>query len=225
MKPQREKHQAFYNLLDAFSEGCPFCSLIKKNIHKYMDDFLYESVNDPGLRKEVRRSLGFCNRHAWQLQKFNDGFSTAIVYEEVLRDVIHGLEGSEGFSSIFKSFVHNEASDAGCVICKEEKDTEQRYLSVFIENFMDAELQARYTDSFGLCFPHFLDVLKHCKNQEIVKQLIACELKKTRSLHVEIKEFLRKQDYRFSKEGFGHEKDSWIRAIEKVLGKEGVHIR
>jgi hypothetical protein len=35
-------------------------------------------------------------------------------------------------------------------------------------------------------------------------------------------EFHRKHDYRFSKEKFGKEGDSWIRAIEKMIGKEGV---
>ena len=33
---------------------------------------------------------------------------------------------------------------------------------------------------------------------------------------------MRKHDYRFSKEGYKKEGDSWERAIEKLIGKEGV---
>jgi hypothetical protein len=36
----------------------------------------------------------------------------------------------------------------------------------------------------------------------------------------ELKEFQRKHDYRFSSEVFGPERDSWIRAIEKMVGKK-----
>jgi hypothetical protein len=34
---------------------------------------------------------------------------------------------------------------------------------------------------------------------------------------------MRKHDYRFSKEKFGKEGDSWIRIIEKFIGKEGIN--
>jgi len=80
-----EKHQTYFNLLDALKEkGCPICNLAKKNIHMAMDSFLYERVNDPGARKEIRKSLGYCNTHAWQLQKFGDGFGLSIIFNELL---------------------------------------------------------------------------------------------------------------------------------------------
>ena len=70
------KHTTYFNLLDALKEdGCPICAIIKKAIHKSMDDFLYEQVNDPAIRKQIKESFGFCNRHAWQFQKLGNGFS------------------------------------------------------------------------------------------------------------------------------------------------------
>jgi len=52
------KHTTYFNLLDAFKEsGCAICTLIKKSIHKSMDDFLYEQVNDLGVRKDIKESL------------------------------------------------------------------------------------------------------------------------------------------------------------------------
>jgi len=41
---------------------------------------------------------------------------------------------------------------------------------------------------------------------------------KLESLHRELAEFIRKNDYRFKDEGFGTESDSWKRAVHKLTG-------
>jgi len=53
--------------------------------------------------------------------------------------------------------------------------------------------------------------------------MLKIESQKIGNLRKELDEFERKHDYRFTKEGFGKEGDSWIRAIEKMIGKEGMH--
>jgi len=222
------KHTSYFNLLDALKErGCPVCFVIKKNVQKYMDDFLYESVNDPGLRKQIKESVGFCNRHAWQLQKFGDGFGLGIVYEDLMRFVLKRLEEADGSSASLKAMLKqldkDEQNKQSCIVCKEEKDVESRYISVFLENCDDPELKSAYKNSFGLCLRHLNLAVKKNKNKNLNNEIIAIEIVKFNSLIAEIKEFLRKQDYRFSKEKFGKEGDSWIRAIEKLIGKEGVY--
>jgi hypothetical protein len=42
------------------------------------------------------------------------------------------------------------------------------------------------------------------------------------ALDEELREFIRKHDYRFTGEGMGTEGTSWIRAIEMVAGKQGI---
>ena len=79
-----EKHLSYFALLDALKEkGCPICFLLKKNTNKSMDDFLYEQVNDSGIRKAIRDSFGFCNRHAWQLRNIGDGLGLSIIYKNL----------------------------------------------------------------------------------------------------------------------------------------------
>jgi hypothetical protein len=65
--------------------------------------------------------------------------------------------------------------------------------------------------------------LKKCKNKKFGKELVDIETGKISGLIAELKEFMRKHDYRFSKEKFGKEGDSWIRTIEKFIGKEGIY--
>jgi hypothetical protein len=42
------------------------------------------------------------------------------------------------------------------------------------------------------------------------------------ALNEELREFIRKHDYRFTGEGMGTEGTSWIRAIAMVAGKQGI---
>jgi len=222
-----EKHEPYFNLLDALKEaGCPVCFLVKKNIHKFMDDFLYEGVNDPGLRKEIKNSLGFCSRHAWQLQKFGDGFGIGIVYEYLMQLMLGKLKAVDGsaasIKAVLKELDRGERAKKLCIFCGEETDVEGRYISVFLENFDDPELKFAYKNSFGLCLPHLNLVLNKCRNKKFITEIISIESAKLNGLIAEVKEFQRKHNYRFSKEKIGKEGDSWIRAIQKMIGKEGV---
>jgi len=223
-----EKHEPYFNLLDALKEtGCPVCFLIKKSTNKSMDDFLYESVNDAGLRQEIKASQGFCNRHAWQLHKFGDGFGQAIVYSDLINIILRKLEDIDkamSLKELIKRISPRISSRHICMFCRQEKDVEERYVSVFLENFDDPEFSIAYKNSFGLCLPHIVFTLKKYRNKQPGKEFLEVESPKLASLLSELKEFLRKHDYRFSNEKFGKEGDSWIRAIEKLIGKEGVEL-
>ena len=231
-----EKHQTYFNLLDALKEkGCPICFLIKKSIHKTMDDFLYERVNDSGTRKEIREALGYCATHAWQLQKFGDGLGLSIIYEDLLNILKTKMEG---FASHKEKYIpgafirdllknnmklsYHEKTKLSCPICKDSRDIEMRYVSLFIEYFNDPEFNVTFASSFGFCLPHFVSIVKLCNNKIIIKKLAEFEIDKLELLNQELKEFQRKHDYRFSHEGFGKEGNAWIRAIEKTVGKEGI---
>ena len=223
------KHTTYFNLLDALKEnGCAICTLVKKSVHKSLDDFLYEQVNDPGVRKEIKESFGFCNRHAWQLQKFGDGFGLSIIYQYLSRLLIDKMDKKVDPKTLIKGLLQDkeirnfQKIQNTCMVCKEEKEVERRYIEVFIDNFEDAELQFAFKNSFGLCLPHLLTLLKLCKDAKISVEVLKIEDVKIKSIIEELKEFERKHDYRFSKEKIGKEGDSWIRAIEKLTGKESV---
>ncbi len=221
------KHTTYFNLLDALKEnGCAICTLVKKSVHKSMDDFLYEQINDPGVRKEIKESFGFCNRHAWQLQKIGDGFGLSIIYHYLSELLIDKIDKKTNPKTLIKGLLQDkeirnfQKIQNTCMVCKGSKEAECRYIDVFIENFEDAELQFAFKNSFGLCLPHLLTLLKLCKYAKISAAVLKIETEKIKSIIEELKEFKRKHDYRFSKEGYGKEGDSWIRVIEKLIGKE-----
>jgi len=227
------KHLTYYNLLEALKEkGCPICTITERNTHKYMVSFLYESVNDPGVRKRLREAYGFCSRHAWQLKEIGDGLGLSIVYEDLLGGIIINIENmiksartfkdikSDPFVSGIKSYTRNIKKS--CPVCRLEKRTTERNIATFIESISDSEFNKLYEQSSGLCLVHLLEVIAHAKSDNSqIRGLLHSELKKMQGLIGELKEFQRKHDYRFSSERFGPERDSWIRVIEKMVGKDG----
>lgn len=205
----RERHTAFYNLLDSVrGHGCPVCSLVLKSNLKFIDGILYESVNDPALRDEIRGSEGFCNRHSWQLRRTNDGFGLGIILDDLMQLIMPRLGRARAGKE--------------CIFCREEKEAARRYIRVFLDNFDDPELKIAYKNSFGLCLPHLRIALGECRNRQQAEEILALESGKLAALSAEVKDFLRKRDYRFSSEKTGAESDSWIRAVEKLSGKEGM---
>ncbi len=221
-----ERHTLYFNFLDALKEqGCPICFLIRGNARKFMEDFLYESVNDPGLRQEIKAAQGFCNRHAWQLEKFGDGFGQTIVYSDLMDIILKKLETPDAslpIKEVLKKISPGMGKKQICMFCRQEREAEERYICVFWESFSEPEFSVSYKNSFGLCLPHIAFALKKCRNKKSGKELLEIESPKLSSLIGELKEFSRKHDYRFSNEKIGKEGDSWIRAIEKMVGKEGV---
>ena len=226
------KHTAYFNLVDAFKEeGCPVCHLIKKSIHQSMDSFLYESVNDPGTRKGIRSTLGYCNKHAWQLRQFGDGFGLSIIYQdliEILLEKLTAIDGNAATEKSIKKMLNTsdmrlfKKINENCGFCKKTREVEERNIAEFLEDFREPELHIAFTGGFGLCLPHMLIAIDRSKDVQVSRDILKTESEKLKKLSAELKEFDRKHDYRFSGEGFGKEGNSWIRAIEKMIGKEGI---
>jgi hypothetical protein len=152
------------------------------------------------------------------------------ILEHRLGRFFGGREGRNSLSAPLKELWGNkkklephQKSKLTCPVCKKLIDCEKRYVVSFIKHFDDPEFNISFVSSFGLCLPHLILSLKLCENKDIIRKLLKIELKKLKSLKQELREFKRKHDFQFSKESFGKEKDSWIRVIEKLIGKEGIY--
>ncbi len=225
------KHLEYHHLVEAMHQGgCPVCFLLARNADQYMSSLLYESVNDPGVRKRLREMSGFCNRHAWSLKKHGDGLGQSIIYEDLLstmrawlndqRGFIKGPNRSRGGGGSGRGRRASRKVSDTCPVCTMLARAEERIISTFIQHFDDEEFARTYKESFGLCIPHLLSVMG--RGDLPAEHLLEIESGNLESLIAELKEFQRKNDYRFSGEGFGAERDSWIRAIEKMVGRTGI---
>src|SRR6476659_1310692 len=91
------KHQTYFELREALERpGCVVCRLAARSVRRYLEALSFESVNDHGLRAQLRRSRGFCNLHAWQLlDDVRHPFGAAIIYRDVLNECARLLEAGQ----------------------------------------------------------------------------------------------------------------------------------
>jgi len=176
----------------------------------FFDGFLYESVNDPGMRDAIRNAGGFCERHSWMMVSFGDPFGNAIIS--------HDLLSMAQKNAPFDNMRSARRIKGECPACQSWRDSEKRYESVFVESFDDAEFYLGFKNSFGLCLEHFSGILKSLKKEQRAK-LIEIESEKLDALIKELAEFQDKFDYKRSHEGFGEDRDVWIRAVEFLKGR------
>jgi hypothetical protein len=87
---------SFYDLRDALAQpDCVVCRLKAEATERYLDGLLWENVNDPGLRHDIRQARGFCHKHAWGLVRNGASLGIAIIMRDMLREVLAMLEGGE----------------------------------------------------------------------------------------------------------------------------------
>src|SRR5215210_7681192 len=115
------KHSTYFELRDAIdAPGCVVCRLAARSVRRYLEILSFESVNDYGLRGQLRRSRGFCNLHAWQLlDTVRDPFGAGIIYRDVLNECRRLLErGSPA----------ELAGDGACLACEARAGSVARYV-------------------------------------------------------------------------------------------------
>jgi hypothetical protein len=231
------KHTLYYNLRDAFTEqGCPICHLSSRAMDRYLDHLLYESVNDPRVRRNIRRSQGFCREHAWELQRKGDALGIAILHHDVITNIVRALNGERGYgprvsltrwlrrvlpgvaSEAAHRLAKRLASTGECTACRQRGSIERAYLETLLQHCADPELLALWRASDGLCWPHFQRAVRLVRDEVPLRVLTDMESIHLGHLRDELGEFIRRHDYRLADKGFGSESDSWIRAVAKVSG-------
>lgn len=226
MKSSHQKHMVYYEVLESFQKGntCAMCDLEIRDVRRYLESILYEYVNDAGVRKDLIRSRGYCHRHAHMLLELGDGLGTAILYHEqavsFLNSLVkqNSLSGKLGLKSMPEIWNNGDI----CPACRNQMQSRNRYINTFLKWLHDAEMQKVFTSSPGLCVPHLLVVLSQTNGSELKQYLLEKHVDKFKILEKELAEFIRKQDYRFSREPMGAEKDSWQRAVTLMAGMKDV---
>lgn len=204
------KHVDYFEMVDAIKGGsvCPICYLVDRTVENYIDSFLYEGVNDIGLRKDIKDSNGFCNYHAWKLMAHGDPLAHAIIYSDLIE------------TALAKDISVKPEAKSMCPYCKHEQEAEKRYLSILKDAIADGEFRDLYANSAGLCMNHFYLLLKMLDKRSRDKEFaINVQRKGLESLLKDLKEIMRKSDYRFADEPWENERDAWIKAVYKWVGK------
>ncbi len=220
---QSGKNRLYYDLLEACTVvGCPLCRLTRRWAEDYLDNTLYERVTDVGERVAIRDARGYCNLHAWMLTERQGAIlGTAIIQQDVLQTVLAILQDYRGQRGGYKQarrLAHQLHPTAKCPVCVHCREMETIAIHALFTNMDDPPLQAALSKAGVICLPHFIQALEQVENDDQARWLLNFQRQALQTLCDELSELIRKHDYRFSHEGLGTERDSWLRAIGIVSG-------
>jgi len=225
------------DLLEALATpGCAFCLLQQRAAERYLDALLWESVNDPSLRREVSAARGFCRSHAWLLVRPGAALSAAILYKDVVLGASRALQAAASHRpSLWQRLrtrlrrpnmpedpvVQALAAQRICPACTNAREIEQ-HLCATVETAIQRsdEFLLRYRSSSGLCLDHFSTLTAALQPSRLRQPLWEAQSAVWQRLDAELAEFIRKNDHRFRGEPFGVERDAWERAIALTSGPQ-----
>lgn len=229
----------YFALLEACEQpGCPVCRVIQKSVERYLESLFYEQVNDSAVRRNLRKSLGFCHTHARLAldKRLGDALGVAIIYQDILGYLLKRLPAQDAPELLTNKMIGLVrrtprqllerlklvksvlTPQERCPACQQHHRTTQRTLETLVKSLSDKNMLTSLENSEGLCISHLRLAFEQINDPKDYTALLSISRKKLESLHTELSEFIRKTDYRFQDEGFGHESDAWRRAMENVAG-------
>ncbi len=206
-------------------ETCPICRLMHRHVARYLDTISYEAVNDVAVRDQLRAALGFCPTHAWQWLELNNALATAIIYQDVLRELGRRLdELTPPDSGLLTRLKRGRKANplppaAPCPACVVRDEAEQRVLDTFVPLLADTEFSDEYQRSRArLCLAHLRATLAALTDPTIFRRLISIEQGFIEFTNEQLGELIRKYDYRFRHEQVGDERGAPARAVKRLAG-------
>jgi hypothetical protein len=226
----------YFDILEILSKGrCPACELTRQKAMHYIDHALYGLVTDPHAQNLFADTGGYCRRHGEMLLRipWGSALGVAILYNRLIEDAAEELKGGGGNAGEKRSTSSaglfsghgrkkNLSTDVhpDCLACKVERETEQGVLDTLIETMRagDKRMVGAVEGSEGFCLYHLDRILKNPLDGKVETALRRHGLRRAEHLLAELKEFMRKSDYRYTGEPMGGEGDSWMRAVAWVTG-------
>lgn len=220
-----EQRASYRDLLaDLEKPGCPTCHGANRAAWRYIDGLLWESVNDPETRTRLRATHGFCRTHAFMAltiaSQQGDSLGMAILYEDFLRnlreDVTMALQPRRR-----RERTPSLQPSRACIICESANGTAGNYLAIVATaEEGSAPWTAIRRPGRGLCLPHLALGFRLHRSEHERARLANAFLHGEAELEANLKELIRKHDYRFRDEGItDDERASWVHAVRRVVGE------
>jgi len=222
--------------------GCPICRVRDEFELRYIENTIYENVNDSSTWINILASLGYCPKHTWQMGlmekgEFGDALGNSIIYERLVKVVenhlsqyIHHNQSRHQSRFLqqlnrllrckrthsqdpFEPLVH-----AKCRVCQMGDGTEESCIQWLLEGVSEPEPELRemYQQSGGLCLVHFRQVLciSNPKFESGVEFLTNTMLRDLSTLKNNLNQYAGKKSWdRRMEEMSPDEKVSWIKAL------------
>ncbi len=237
--PKPSRYIPYYDdIIEAMgAPGCAFCKLQQRGAERYIDALLWESVNDPRIRREVSAARGFCNPHAWLLVRPGGALSSAIIYKDVVRAAaqivqtappakrspwqrLRAMVGAPAAADE-DALVSALAPQQPCPVCVNAAEIDVHLCATVLAALTKSDdVLVHYRASSGLCLRHFAAFLGQTQSPTVRTTFCQLQLEIWNALDAELAEFIRKTNHEARGEKFGAERDAWERAIALTSGPQ-----
>jgi hypothetical protein len=214
--------------------GCAVCRVVQDQQERALFSFLYEGMTNPDVSEKFLGGGGFCAEHFRAVMRLGTNrWSVGVVELGMLSERLLAraseLLSPSGNRSRRKglgrfAFHMRRRDDApfpgrDCMFCRERGEWEGNAVGVLEDLVKDADLAAGIERN-GLCLRHGQMGLQRWREPARRVWLAGLLDRTATRLRGELREFLRKYDYRFGQEPFGPEADVVPRAVEFLAGTE-----
>jgi hypothetical protein len=209
--------------------------MVVQRVAQTLESIQDELVLDPAYREQIDGAWGFCNVHAQQWLSEAQPLSTAIIYEAVLgrisRDVERVSNGRAGLGGQLRSRLPGSRGSRECAVlvesrvcplCQSRDEQERQIVAQLLEELRSDAFRVRYLASDGLCVTHLNLALCAGPDAEALQALRARMLQTQEALRGQLREVIRKHDYRYRDEVAGPEWSAVEQAVRHVAGAPGI---
>ncbi|MFI5339519.1 MAG: hypothetical protein ACHQ7N_06745 [Candidatus Methylomirabilales bacterium] len=191
--------------------GCPVCRLAQEAGHDFLIHVLREGKAHADVYERVREAGGFCEDHTRVLRRLG----------------VERLGDRRSLARLYGWLLDDLASDrtprGSCPACEAAMEYERVSLTALRDLLHpvtgDPDLRERFEQGEGLCLGHFVAAASLVEDGESLRILTDAQARSWDVLSRDLKEYLRKHDYRFSREPkTPAEEQSWIRAVATISG-------
>jgi hypothetical protein len=219
-------------IIDVLSSGrCPVCVML---LQDEFDGLCYwvgqsaEKYKGSEERIKLITSGGFCNYHFWKFQGINTYYGNAAIGAELIERLIKILR-NHNYENLIDAFkerkedfkVWSLEGNTHCLLCRELKKKEKKYLRGLTVILQDDSHKAKYSDEPGLCIPHFIKIIDYIEDSSLIKFLFETEITQMEKIKANAINLIQKKDPPLRCEQTEDEQKSWFKAIEKIVGRSG----
>jgi hypothetical protein len=215
------------------SGGCAMCRVVQEQEERALYSFLYEGMTNSEVCERFLRGGGFCAEHfravaGLGVNRWSVGVvEMGILSERLLARASEALSGTARRRvKLWRRLALRNGRKSGpilpgadCMFCRERREWEENAAGALERLLEDSELTAGIERN-GLCLRHGQMALGLWGNPARRKWLTGLLVRTASGLREELREFLRKYDYRFGQEPFGKEADVVSRAVNFLAGTE-----
>jgi hypothetical protein len=219
------KTNTYFKLLEAMPmPGCAVCRLANVALHQYVDDLFSEHLWVMERRAEMRLGRGVCPAHAPLMDEFGRVLGLAVLHHDILGhaldDVDSAMRTPLGKRALIRSVANAVKPQQECLFCRYADEQAEFAVRTLIAEWHDQRLHAAFSQSSGLCLPHFEMALRmRDASEDNLADLIEVERAILGRLEDDLAEFIRKSNLAYAHEAKGREADAPRQALAVVSGK------